>query len=151
MSHLFTLERSDVCSIFLDHFLSFLAIFFFIFQFPTIHFLVTIFSTGSTSSSKELSFVSSLDFSALIVAAYFIQGHFILRPTMFPLELQVALLESFLDFIYGYQCCIGSSFYLNLLHNAAILSSYTCHDVSNLVLFIKHMIQLLKLVYLHGQ
>ena len=151
MSHLFRLDRSDVCSIFLDLFLSFLAIFFFISQFPTIHFLVTIFSTGSTSSSKEVSFVSSIDVSALTVAALFIQGHFTLRPTMFPPELQVALLESFLDFIHGYQCCIGSSIYLNLLHNTAILSSYTCHDVGDLVLFIKRMIQLLKLVYLHGQ
>ena len=75
----------------------------------------------------------------------------ILRPTMFPLELQVALLKSFLDFIHGYQCFVGSSINLNLFHNTAILSWYTCQDVSDLVLLIKYMIQLLKLVYLHGQ
>ena len=100
----------------------------------------------STPSFKELSIVPSFDDSALIVAAVHIQGHLILRPTMFPLNLQVVLLESFLEFIDGYWCWVDSSIYLNLLHNTAILSWYTCQDVSDPALFIKHMIQLLKLL-----
>ena len=55
-------------------------------------------------SFEELSLVTLLNVFALIVTTLHIQGHFILRPTMFPLELQVALLEPFLDFIHRYQC-----------------------------------------------
>ena len=55
-------------------------------------------------SFKEPSFAPFLDVSTLIATTLHIQGHFILRTTMFPLELQVALLEPFLDFIHGYQC-----------------------------------------------
>ena len=50
----------------------------------------------STPSFKELSLVPSFDVSALIVAALHIQGYLIPRPTMFPLKLEVALLESLL-------------------------------------------------------
>ena len=71
----------------------------------------------STASLREISFVSFLDVSDLIVTTLHIQGHLILRPTMFPLEQQVALLESFLDFIHGYQYLVSSSDYLNLLYN----------------------------------
>ena len=56
------------------------------------------------ASFEELSFVPLFDVSALIVTTLHIQGHFIFRPTMFPLDLQVAILKQFLDFIHGYQC-----------------------------------------------
>ena len=52
-----------------------------------------ILSTMVAPSFKEPSFVPFLDVSALIATTLHIQGHLILRPAMFPLELQVALLE----------------------------------------------------------
>ena len=57
-----------------------------------------------TPSFEELSFVPLFEVSALIVNTLRIQGNFIFRPAMFPLELQVALLKPFLDFIHCYQC-----------------------------------------------
>ena len=56
-----------------------------------------------TPSFKEPSFVPFLDVFTLIDTTHHIQVHFIFRPTMFPLELQVALRKPFLDFIHGYQ------------------------------------------------
>ena len=53
---------------------------------------------------EELSFAPLQNVFALIGTTLYIQGHFILRPTMFPLDLQLALLQPFLDFIHGYQC-----------------------------------------------
>ena len=55
-------------------------------------------------SFKEPSFVPFLGISTLIATTLRIQGHFIFRPTMFPLDLQVVLLKHFRDFIHGYQC-----------------------------------------------
>ena len=110
-----------------------------------------IFSTMSTPSFNELSFVPFLNMSALIITTFYVQCHLILRPTMFPFEQQVVLLESFLDFIHGCLCWTCSSIYLNFLHNTAILSWYTCQYVSDLAFFIKYMIKLLKLVYVYGQ
>ena len=55
-------------------------------------------------SFKEPSFVPFLDISTLIATTLHIQGHFIFRPTMFPLELEVALLKPFLDLIHGSLC-----------------------------------------------
>ena len=81
-----------------------------------------ILSTMVAPSFKELSFGPLLDVSALIVTTLHIQGNFIFRPTMFPLELQVALHKPFLDFIHGYQCLACSPVNLDLLHNTAVLS-----------------------------
>ena len=66
--------------------------------------IVGLVSTMVVPSFKEPSFVPFLDDSTLIATTLHIQGHFIFRPTMFPLELQVALLKPFLDYIHGYQC-----------------------------------------------
>ena len=71
---------------------------------PAISLLVPTFSTMVAPSFEELSFVPLPNVSALIVTTLHIQGHLIFRPTMLLLELHVALLKPFLDFIHGYQC-----------------------------------------------
>ena len=101
MTQLFTLKTSNICFIFLALFLIFLMLLFLILQVPTISLLVPILSTMVAPSSEELSCVPLLNVSALIVTTLHIQGHFIFRPTMFPLELQVVLLKPFLDFIHA--------------------------------------------------
>ena len=104
MTQLFTFETSNICFVFLDPSFILLTLVSFILQVPSISLLVPILSTMVAPSYKELSFVSFLDVSTLIVTILRIHGHFIFRPTIFPLELQVALLKPFLDFIHGYQC-----------------------------------------------
>ena len=96
MTQLFTLETSNIRFIFLDLFLILLTLLSLILQVPTISLLVPKFSTMVAPPFKELCFVPLLDVSALIVTTLHIQGHFIFKPTMFPLELQVALLKPFL-------------------------------------------------------
>ena len=66
--------------------------------------LVPILSTMVAPSFKEPSFVPFLVVFTLIATTLHIQGHFTFRPSMFPLDLQVALLKPFPDFIHGYQC-----------------------------------------------
>ena len=104
MTQLFLLETSNICFIFLDLFLILLMLLFLILQVPTISLLVPILSTMVAPSFEEVSFVPLLDVSVLMVTTLHIQGHSIFRPAMFHLELQVALLKPFLDFIHGYQC-----------------------------------------------
>ena len=104
MTQLFTFETSDICFIFLDLSFTLLTLLLFIFQVPTIGLLVPILSAMVAPSFKEPSFVPFLDVSTLIATTLHIQGHFIFRPTMFHLELQVVLCKPFLDFIHGYQC-----------------------------------------------
>ena len=100
MTQLFTLQASNICFIFLVDSCTLLTLLLFIFQVPTMSFLVPILSTMVACSFKEASFVPFLDVSTLTATTLHIQGHFIFRPTMFPLELQVALLKPFLDFIH---------------------------------------------------
>ena len=104
MTQLFTLEASNICFIFLDLSFTLLTLLLFIFQVPTIRLLVPILSTIIAPSFKGPSFVPFLDASTLIATTLHMLGHFIFRPTMFPLDLQVALLKPFLDFMHGYQC-----------------------------------------------
>ena len=99
-----TLETPNISFIFLDLFLVFLMFLFLILQVPTISLLVPKFSTMVVPSFEVLSFTPFPNVFALIVTTLHIQGQFIFRPTMFPLELQVSLLKPFLDFINGYQC-----------------------------------------------
>ena len=104
MTQPFTLETSNIGFIFLDLSFTLMTLLLFIVQVPTISLLVPILSTMVATSFKEPSFVPFLDVSTLIATTLHIQDHFILRPSMFPLELQVVLLKPFLDFIHGYQC-----------------------------------------------
>ena len=97
MTQPFTIETSNIWFIFLDLSFTLLTLLLFIFQVPTISLLVPILSTMVAPSFKEPSFVPFLDVSTLIATTLHIQGHFILRPTMFPLEVQVVLLKPFLD------------------------------------------------------
>ena len=110
MTQLSTLEASNLWLIFLDFLIVFLMLLFLV---PTISLLVPKFSTMVTPSFEVLSLTSFLFIFVLIVTTLHILGHFILRPTMFPLELQVALLKPFLDFVRGNQCSTCSSVYLD--------------------------------------
>ena len=151
MPQLFTYITSDLCLVFLILSFIFLTLLLFILQVPTISLLVPILSTMVAPSFKEPSVVPFLSVSTLIATTLHSQGHFIFRPTMLPLELQVVLLKPFLDFVHGYQCRICSSVNLYLLHNNPVLSWYTCQDMSDLILFIQYMVLFLQLVYLYGQ
>ena len=92
MTQIFTLQTSNICFIFLDLSFSLLTVLLFIFQVPSVSLLVPILSTMVAPSFKEPSFAPFLDVSTLIATTLHIQGHFIFRSTMFPLELQVACL-----------------------------------------------------------